>query len=112
MGRSDEEHTRPFMRPGEARPSCGGTGGRPMPTRPEQNGQRLTRRAWGSRLSEVTAWAAPSLRGRLLAPDPGDRAGDDHEEDAGMIHFHLCAGRPVRDAAAAVPRGRAGRTVR
>jgi hypothetical protein len=34
-----------------------------MSTHPEQSGQRLTRCAWGSRFSEVTAWAAPSYAG-------------------------------------------------
>jgi hypothetical protein len=85
-----------------------------MHTRPGQSGQRLTWPAWGTRLSEVTAQAAPLYVGASSLQTPATEPVTIHEEDAGMIHSHLCAGRPVSSssAAAAVPRGRERRTVR
>jgi hypothetical protein len=85
-----------------------------MPTRPGQSGQRLTWPAWGSRLSEATARAAPLSMGASSPQTPATEPVTIDEEDAGMIHFHMCAGRPVSSSSAdaAVPRGREGRTVR
>jgi hypothetical protein len=85
-----------------------------MPTCPGQSGPRLTWPAWGSRLSEATARAAPLHVGASSPQTPATEPVTIHEEDAGMIHFHLCAGRPVSKSSAdtAVPPGRERRTVR
>jgi hypothetical protein len=85
-----------------------------MHTRPGQSGQRLTWSAWGSRLSEATARAAPLCVGASSLQTPATEPVTIHEEDTGMIHSHLCAGRPVSGSSGdtAVPRGRERRTVR
>jgi hypothetical protein len=131
MGRSDEEHTRQLAGAGNRwrrRPAGGvGTGRSFVPLvrlagewdatvghQPEQSGQRLTWPAWGSRLSEATARAAPLYVGASSLQTPATEPVKIHEEDAGMIHSHLCAGRPVSSSSVdtAVPRARERRTVR
>jgi hypothetical protein len=54
-----------------------------MPTRPGQSGQRLTWPAWGSRLSEATARAAPLFVGASSPQTPATEPVTIHEEDAG-----------------------------
>ena len=85
-----------------------------MPTHPGQSGQRLTWPAWGSRLSEATARAAPLSVGASSLQTPATASVTIHEEDAGMIHPHTCAGRPVSSSSGdvTVPRSRERRTVR
>ncbi len=85
-----------------------------MHTGPGQSGQRLTWPAWGSRLSEATARAAPLYVGASSLQTPVTEPVTIHEEDAGMNHCPLCAGRSVSSSSAdaAVPRGRERRTVR
>jgi hypothetical protein len=85
-----------------------------MPMHPGQSGQRLTWPAWGSRLSEATARAAPLYVGASSLQTPTTEPVTIHEEDAGMIHSHLCAGRLISSASmgAVVPRSRGRRTVR
>lgn len=81
---------------------------------PGQSGQRLTWPAWGNRPSEATARAAPLYVGASSLQTPATEPVKIHEEDAGMIHSHLCAGRPVSSSSVdtAVPRDRERRTVR
>jgi hypothetical protein len=85
-----------------------------MQTPPEQSGQRLTRMPRGSRLKEVTARTAPSYADGSSLRTPATESVTTHEEDAGMIHSHMCAGRLVSNPslAAAAPRGAERRTVR
>jgi hypothetical protein len=85
-----------------------------MQTHPGQSGQRLTWRAPGNRLSEVTAQAAPSYAGAFSLQTPATVPVTIHKEDAGMIHTYIYASRLVSSPSvgAAVPPGRDRRTVR
>ena len=85
-----------------------------MHTRPGQSGQRLTWPAWGSRLSEATARAAPLYVGPSSLQTPATEPVTITRRTPGMIHSHLGAGRPVSSSSAdaAVPPGRERRTVR